>query len=171
MKLRLVLDNALDGLPGEQRVRRPCFRGACRDYPAIWAGCESAGGLSTLADVMSRSSQGGLLGLLGAGLLLVVPLHHVLWLPNFQFDRDGGLLEGVRLSVLEMRCVMDSTEMTSWFCAPNQHLDLARPMQLVAARPEAVVSAAREAHWLELAATRRWSHARVPARTADSRGH
>lgn len=127
------------------RPEQPCFRYVTAEYKMIWAACQNAGGLSTLGQRLCRfeQSRDGLLEDLAAQRVLVVPLHHVLWMPNFQFKTNGDVLEGVRQSVRELGCTIDGTEITCWFCKPNAFLSGERPMQLIEAHSGGVLMAAR----------------------------
>jgi hypothetical protein len=123
----------------------PCLSRASRDYAVIWGACAKAGGLSPMRDVMRRVPDAcacDLMHRVNAGGMLVFPLHHVLWMPNFQFDGSGLLLSGVEEAIGALRCYMDLAEITLWFCSPNEYLDGVAPMGELARRPEAIVEAA-----------------------------
>lgn len=66
------------------------------------------------------------------------------WIPMFQFDlRDMRVLHSVQRSILELRDVLDDSELTEWFATPNTWLTGGTPANLVKEQGGAVIEAAR----------------------------
>ena len=86
-----------------------------------------------------------------AGQVLVFPLHHVLWMPNFQFDKHGAVVNGIAGAINALKFIMDMTDITLWFCTPCLHLHGVAPMRLLELSSLAVIGAARVHRLLELA--------------------
>lgn len=130
----------------------PCLSRVSSDYAKVWTACAKDGGLSPAHAILRRLSKNRELELvdrISAGSVLVFPLHHVLWMPNFQFGKTGSLVDGIQGAINELKVVMDTTDMTLWFCSPSIHLNGVTPLRILRPSPLKVVGAARAQRLLE----------------------
>lgn len=129
----------------------PSLRRLPTDYERVWMGYSGSGGLARLRDVLQQMARwsdirasGALLRRVRQGSVIVFPLRHELWLPNFQFIQDASdVLPGVAEAVGELQYALDAVDIALWFCTPNAWLQDQAPMHAVASAPQAVQAAAR----------------------------
>jgi hypothetical protein len=123
---------------------RPCLRGLSGEYAEIWSACAAVGGLSALEEVLLRSQQpSSLLERLQSSRMLAFPVHHVIWMPNFQFGMDGTTIRPcIERTIRELECFSDAVEITLWFCTANAGLRSCAPLHEVAVDPQRVIEAA-----------------------------
>jgi hypothetical protein len=86
----------------------------------------------------------GLLGRVAAGEMFGWTWQDEFWVPMFQVDRDTlAVRPGPRRVLAELRGVFDGWSLGQWFVHPNPWLRGSRPLELLGARPGAVLLAAR----------------------------
>lgn len=108
------------------------------------------GGLKTGHDLsqqlLLRHGAGarGLAGRIAAGEMFGWVWQDDFWVPMFQVDRDSlAVRPGSRRVLSELRGVFDGWSLAQWFVHPNTWLRGRRPLDLLSARPAAVLLAAR----------------------------
>lgn len=138
--------------PGGRRVASgdigslPClstFEAMERVYRR-WDGLQTGEQFARQLAQRHGGAGGGLLGRVAAGEMFGWTWQDEFWVPMFQVDRDTlAVRPGPRRVLAELRDVFDGWSLGQWFVHPNPWLSGRRPLELLPARPAAVLLAAR----------------------------
>jgi hypothetical protein len=85
------------------------------------------------------------------GRVLSIDVGGQRWLPMFQFDPQTlQARRGIEQVIGELRGAYDEAELVQWFATPSTWLADARPAEVIAGDPAAVVAAARADRFVAL---------------------
>lgn len=82
--------------------------------------------------------------------VLGITWNHEIWVPNFQFDGQGGTKHPATAVFLELKRSHDPWELATWLVTPSIWLQHVRPIDLLELAPGLVTEAARADRYIAI---------------------